>query len=64
LRDAVTLAVQVNGKLRTTLQMPVDASRQSIEQAALADATVQQFVAGATPKKVIVVPGKIVNIVV
>jgi leucyl-tRNA synthetase len=64
LRDAVTLAVQVNGKLRTTLQMPVDASRQSIEQAALADATVQQFVAGATPKKIIVVPGKIVNIVV
>ncbi|MBV2210208.1 MAG: leucine--tRNA ligase [Thermomonas sp.] len=63
-RDAVKLAVQVNGKLRATIEMPVDASREAVEAAAMADAAVANFVAGQTPKKVIVVPGKIVNIVV
>ena len=63
-RDAVKLAVQVNGKLRGTIDMPVDASREAVEAAALAEPNVASFVAGQTPKKVIVVPGKIVNIVV
>ena len=63
-RDAVKLAVQVNGKLRGTIEMPVDASREATEAAALAETNVAQFVGGQVPKKVIVVPGKIVNIVV
>ncbi|MFC4820643.1 leucine--tRNA ligase [Dokdonella ginsengisoli] len=63
-KDAVKLAVQVNGKLRGTIEMPVAAGREEIERAALAEPRVAEFVAGATPKKIIVVPGKIVNIVV
>jgi leucyl-tRNA synthetase len=63
-RDAVTLAVQVNGKLRGTIEVAVDAAREAIEAAALADPAVRMHVGDQTPKKVIVVPGKIVNIVV
>ena len=63
-KDSVTLAVQVNGKLRGTIEMPVAASKDEIERAALADAKVAEFLAGSVPKKIIVVPGKIVNIVV
>ena len=63
-KDALTLAVQVNGKLRGTIDVPVSASREEIERMALAEPKVVDFLAGATPKKVIVVPGKIVNIVV
>ncbi|HEY0233266.1 MAG TPA: leucine--tRNA ligase [Dokdonella sp.] len=63
-RDVVTLAVQVNGKLRGTIEMAVSAGRDEIERAALSEPKVADFLAGAQPKKVIVVPGKIVNIVV
>jgi leucyl-tRNA synthetase len=63
-KASVTLAVQVNGKLRGTIEVAVDAPREQIEQTALGNADVAKYVAGATPKKVIVVPGKIVNIVV
>ncbi|MBN8727231.1 MAG: leucine--tRNA ligase [Xanthomonadales bacterium] len=63
-KDAVTLAVQVNGKLRGTIEAPVAASREEVERQALADPKVAAFLAGAPPRKVIVVPGKIVNIVV
>ncbi len=62
-RDAVTLAVQVNGKLRGQIEVPVAASKEDAERAALADANVQKFLADLTVRKVIVVPGKIVNIV-
>ena len=62
-RDAVTLAVQVNGKLRATVDMPVDAPREAIEAAAMAEPRVGEFLSGLTVRKVIVVPGKIVNIV-
>jgi leucyl-tRNA synthetase len=62
-KAAVTLAVQVNGKLRGTIEVAVDAPREAIEQVALANADVAKFVTGA-PKKVIIVPGKIVNVVV
>jgi leucyl-tRNA synthetase len=60
----VVLAVQVAGKLRGTIEVAVDAGREAIERAALAHADVAKYVAGATPKKIIIVPGKIVNIVV
>ena len=63
-KDAVTLAVQVNGKLRGQIEVAVSAAREEIEQTALADAGVAKFIDGATVKKIIIVPGKIVNIVV
>jgi leucyl-tRNA synthetase len=63
-RDSVTLAVQVNGKLRGTIEMAPDAPRESIEAAAQAEPGVARFIAGQVVRKVIVVPGKIVNIVV
>ncbi len=63
-RDAVTLAVQVNGKLRATIEVAVSAGKDEVERLALAEPKVAEFVGGQVPKKVIVVPGKIVNIVV
>ncbi|MCK9488057.1 MAG: leucine--tRNA ligase [Xanthomonadales bacterium] len=63
-RDSLTLAVQVNGKLRATIAVAADADRDAIQQQALAEPAVQAHMAGAEPKKVIVVPGRIVNIVV
>ncbi len=62
-RDNATLAVQVNGKLRGTIHLPVDTPREAIEAAALADPNVARFLEGQTVRKLIVVPGKIVNIV-
>ncbi|MBS0193238.1 MAG: leucine--tRNA ligase [Proteobacteria bacterium] len=62
-RDAVKLAVQVNGKLRGTIEVAVDAPREAIEQAALAEPNVARFLDGQQVCKLIVVPGKIVNIV-
>ena len=62
-RDALTLAVQVNGRLRGTIEVAVDAPRDAIEAAALAEPNVAAYVTGE-PKKIVVVPGKIVNIVV
>jgi leucyl-tRNA synthetase len=62
-REAATLAVQLNGKLRATLEVSVNASKETIEALALAEPNVQKFMEGLTVRKVIVVPGKIVNIV-
>ena len=61
--DEVTIAVQVNGKLRDTLLLPRGLDRGALEEAALASAKVSQQLAGAAPRKVIVVPGRLVNIV-
>ncbi|HZW50341.1 MAG TPA: class I tRNA ligase family protein, partial [Rudaea sp.] len=60
----VTLAVQVSGKLRGTIEVAVDAPRDVVENAALAHADVAKFVGDAVPKKIVIVPGKIVNIVI
>jgi leucyl-tRNA synthetase len=62
--QSVTIAVQVNGKLRGTIDVAPDADKGSVEAAALAVETVQRAMEGKTPKKVIVVPNRIVNIVV
>ena len=62
-RELSTLAIQVNGKLRGTLEVAANLSREEIEKLALADANVLKFTDGLTVRKVIVVPGKIVNIV-
>lgn len=62
-RDAVTLAVQVNGKLRGTIEVPVNVAKEDAERLALAEPNVVKFMEGLTVRKVIVVPDKIVNIV-
>ena len=62
--DTVEYPVQVNGKLRGHVTVPADADAGAVEAAALADAKVAAAVDGAMPKKVIVVPGRMVNIVV
>ncbi|WP_397572802.1 leucine--tRNA ligase [Silanimonas sp.] len=63
-RDSLTLAVQVNGKLRGTIEVPAAADKAAIEAMALAEPNVVKFIEGQAVKKVIIVPGKIVNIVV
>ncbi len=60
----VNIAAQVNGKLRAVLELPVESDKAAIEAAALANEAVQKFMAGFAVKKVIVVPGKLINIVV
>jgi len=63
-RDSVTVAVQINGKLRGTVELPPGASRGEAESAALTEPSVAKFLGDQKPRKVIVVPDKIVNIVV
>jgi leucyl-tRNA synthetase len=62
-QSEIELMIQVNGKLRGSVTVPKAADKAAIEAAALAEESVQKFIEG-TPKKVIVVPGKLVNIVV
>ncbi|WP_346667580.1 leucine--tRNA ligase [uncultured Desulfovibrio sp.] len=62
-QDSVTIALQVNGKLRGTIDVPAQADKAALEAAARDDAAVQRHTAGLTIRKVIVVPGKLVNIV-
>ena len=62
-RDAVVMAVQVNGKLRGKIEVPVSMDKAEVEKMALAEPHVANFLASLTVRKVIVVPGKIVNIV-
>jgi len=62
-RSLITLVVQVNGKLRGQIEVPVDADRRAIEQTAQAEPNVQRFVEGRPIRKIVVVPGKLVNVV-
>jgi leucyl-tRNA synthetase len=62
-QDEVELVVQVNGKLRGKITVAAAAAREQVEQAALADETVARHIEGKQVRKVIVVPGKLVNIV-
>jgi len=62
--DSVTLVVQVNGKLRARIEIDAGLDKDAVEAAALADENVQRFVADKEIRKVIVVPGKLVNVVV
>lgn len=62
--DDIEYPVMINGKMRAKLQLSADMSKDEIEAAALSDATVQKWLEGKAPKKVIVVPNKIVNLVV
>ncbi|OYV28610.1 MAG: leucine--tRNA ligase, partial [Halothiobacillus sp. 20-54-6] len=63
-RDEIELMVQVNGKLRGKVCVPAAADKAQQEAAALANAVVQRHLEGHTIKKVIVVPGRLINIVV
>lgn len=62
-RSTITLVLQVNGKVRGKIEVAADISREDIEKIALADENVQRFVEGNTIRKIIVVPGRLVNIV-
>ncbi|WP_226506314.1 leucine--tRNA ligase [Pseudomonas sp. MWU16-30317] len=62
-QDTLTLVIQVNGKLRGQIDMPASASREEIEAEARSNENVLRFIDGLTIRKVIVVPGKLVNIV-
>ncbi|HEV8060391.1 MAG TPA: leucine--tRNA ligase, partial [Gemmataceae bacterium] len=62
--DAIEVPVQVNGKLRSKLSVPADADQETLRSLALADEKIKALIDGKQIKKVIVVPGKLVNIVV
>jgi len=61
--DEITIVIQINGKLRARLQVPADISKDDLEKAALEDEKIKSHVEGKTIRKVIVVPGRLVNIV-
>ncbi|HEX3538779.1 MAG TPA: leucine--tRNA ligase [Stellaceae bacterium] len=61
--EQVTIAVQVNGKLRATLDLPRDAAGPAVEEAALALPQVSRMLEGKPPRKIVVVPNRIVNVV-
>ena len=63
-QDEIELVLQVNGKLRGSMRVPKDAAKDAIEALALANEHVRRFTEGQPPKKVIVVPGRLVNVVV
>jgi len=63
-QDEIELVLQVNGKTRGSVRVPAGASREEIERIATASPDFAKFAAGATPRKVIVVPGRLVNVVV
>jgi leucyl-tRNA synthetase len=62
-RSSIEMVVQVNGKVRGKIQVAADAPKDEVETLALEDANVQRFTEGATIRKIIVVPGRLVNIV-
>jgi leucyl-tRNA synthetase len=61
--DEVTIAVQVNGKLRDTLTAPKGSPRETLEEMALASDKIVRILEGKPPRKVIVVPDRLVNLV-
>ncbi|MXV37417.1 leucine--tRNA ligase [Flavobacteriaceae bacterium Ap0902] len=61
--DSKEYPISFNGKMRFTLELPLDLSKEEIEKAVMADERTQKYLEGKTPKKVIIVPGKIVNLV-
>ena len=63
-QDEIEMMIQVNGKLRSKIKVPADADKESVEAMALTDEKVVSYVEGKTVRKVIVVPGRLVNLVV
>ena len=62
-QDSVTLPIQINGKRRGEITVPAGMAQAEIEQAVLADEAVRRHLNGQAPRKLIVVPGRIVNVV-
>ncbi len=62
--DQITMPVQVNGKKRAEIEIAKDADKAQVEETALNHPTIQRLLEGTAPKKVIVVPGRIVNVVI
>ena len=62
--DTVTMPIQINGKRRSEIAVPKDMSKEEVEKLALADEAVIKALDGDTPKKLIVVPGRIINVVI
>ena len=62
--DTVTLPIQINGKRRAEISVPKDMAASEVEKLALANEDVVRFLAGQPVKKIIVVPGRIINVVV
>ena len=63
-QDEIELVIQVNGKLRGSLRVAKDADKATLEQLAVAHEAVQKQLAGGTAKKVIIVPGRLINVVI
>ncbi|MFL6562421.1 MAG: leucine--tRNA ligase, partial [Bacillus sp. (in: firmicutes)] len=61
--EEVEIVIQVNGKVKTKLMVPTDARKESLEGIAMEDAQIKEQIEGKTIRKVITVPGKLVNIV-
>jgi leucyl-tRNA synthetase len=64
IEDEVEIVIQINGKLRDRIRMPIAATEEELKTAALASPSVQARIAGKTVRNVIVVPRKLVNVVV
>ena len=62
--DVITVVVQINGKVRDRLTLPAGTAEEVVKTAALESDNIRKFLAGQTPKKVFVVGGKLVNIVI
>ncbi|MEL6134139.1 MAG: class I tRNA ligase family protein [Bacteroidota bacterium] len=62
--DTIEYPVQINGKVRAKISVAADANKQAVEEVALSDDKVKEWLGGKDPRKVIVVPGRIVNVVV
>jgi leucyl-tRNA synthetase len=61
--EQITLVVQINSKIRARIEIDADTPRDQLEELALANERIQELVGGKTPRKVIVVPNKLVNII-
>jgi leucyl-tRNA synthetase len=63
-KEQITLVIQVNGKVRSQIQVPQDASQEEIEGQALEDDKIKRLLSGKPPKRTVYVPGRLINIVV
>ncbi len=62
-RDMLTIVIQINGKLRGKMEIPASADKQTVEQTALAEPNIARHLQGLTVRKIVVIPGKLVNVV-
>ena len=59
----VTVVIQLNGKLRSKMEVPANAPKEDVERMALADPNIAPRLSGLTVRKIVVIPGKLVNVV-